>query len=274
MTNTRYKMLEILGYGFMQRALVAGILVSVACSLLGVFLVLKKSAFIGEGLAHISFAGIAIGLIFGFSPLIASVILTVIGGIAIMKLTAKSRLHTDAAIGIISYTGLAFGVFLISISRGFTIDIFSYLFGNILTISQFDMYFSAGLAVAVLFFTILFFNELYVITFSEETAKTTGINVNLLNYVFAVLVAITVVISIRVVGILLVASFMILPASAALQLAKGFRHSLVISAVFGILSVIGGLSLSYFLDVAAGATIVLLNFGFFMLSMVLRKSAY
>ncbi|MBN2368586.1 metal ABC transporter permease, partial [Candidatus Woesearchaeota archaeon] len=221
---------ELLSYSFIQRALISGILIAIACSVLGIFLVLRKHAFIGEGLAHISFGGIALGLFLGINPVIAALILTILGGIGITKLRESAKLNSDNAVGIFSYAGFALGIVLISVSKGFNADLFSYLFGNILAISMFDVVFSAALSLLIISFVFLFYNELAFVTFDEQTAKTSGVNVKLINYMLGILVAITVVISMRIVGIILVASFMIIPASASLQLSSNFRQSIFISA--------------------------------------------
>jgi len=256
----------------MQRSLISGILIAIACSLLGVFLVLRKNAFIGEGLAHISFGGIAVGLLIGINPMIAALIVTIIGALMIVNIDENSKLSGDTSIGIFSYTGFALGILLISLKSGFNTDLFSYLFGNILALTNFDVFFSLGLVIIVLVFIVLFRQELFYITFDEETAKTAGINVRLLNYLIAVLVGITVVVSMRIVGIILVASFIILPASAALQISKNFKQTLFYSLILSILSVITGLILSFYLDIAAGATVVLVNFIFFVVLYFLGKN--
>ncbi len=265
-------MLEILTYQFMQRALIAGVLVAVPCSLLGVFLVLRRRAFIGEGLAHISFGGIALGLFLGLNPLIVALIITLLASVAIQLIKDRSRLHSDTAIGIFSYTGFAFGVFIISLTKGFNTDLFSYLFGSILTVSSFDLIFSVILSVISVLFIILFYNNLFYITFDEETARTSGVNATLYKHLIGFLVATTVVISMRIVGIILVASFMIIPAAAALQISKNFRQTLVYSIIICVVSVLIGLVLSATFDYAASASIILVNFIIFIIIFLARKS--
>jgi len=258
-------MIEIFSYGFMQKALIAGILVAIPTSLLGVFLVLRRRAFIGEGLAHISFGGIALGLFFGLRPLIVALIVTMIGALAIQLIRDRARLYGDTAIGIFSYAGFALGIFLISLSDGFTTDIFGFLFGNILTVNSFDLLFSVILSIIIIAFIILFYPDLFYMTFDADTAKASGIRVGMHRYLMSFLVAATVVISMRVVGIILVASFMIIPAAAALQISKNFKQTIVYSVLISVLSVLIGLVLSALFDFAASATIILINFMIFLL---------
>jgi len=266
-----YKMIEIFSYGFMQRALLAGILVAIPTSLLGVFLVLRRKAFIGEGLAHISFAGIAIGLFFGLNPLIMALIVTLLGAFAIQTIKDRTRLYSDTVIGILSYTGFAIGIFVISLSGGFNADLFSFLFGNILTVSTFDLIFSIILSFIAIVFIIFLYPDMFHITFDEDTARTSGIKVVLLKYMIGMLTAITVVISMRIVGIILVAAFIIIPAATAIQITRTFRSTVWLSAVIGVVSVIVGLLLSALFDFAASATIILVNFVFFLFAVAFKR---
>ena len=257
--------IDLFTYGFMQRALLVGILIAVSCAIIGVFLILRRTAFIGEGLAHISFAGVALGFLFGVEPLVAALFVTIFGALAIAFTKEKSLLFTDTIIGIFSYTGFALGILLVSM-QSVNVELFGYLFGNILAVSYFDMVFSGLLALLVVGFVMYFYYDLYYITFDEETAKSAGIKVEMLNYLFALLVAVCVVISMRIVGIILVASFMILPAASAMHLTKTFRKMVALSIIISVFSALMGLVAAFYLDTAAGATIVLLNFLIFAVS--------
>jgi zinc transport system permease protein len=248
------------------------VLVAVPCSLLGVFLVLRRRAFIGEGLAHISFGGIALGLLLGLNPLIVALLITLLGSVMIQLIKDRSKLPSDTAIGIFSYTGFALGVFIISLTRGFNTDLFAYLFGSILTVSKFDLLFSVILSIITILIIILFYNNLFYITFDEETARTGGVNTGIYKHLIGFLVATTVVISMRIVGIILVASFMIIPAAAALQISKNFRQTLVYSIIICILSVLIGMVLSATFDFAASASIILVNFILFIMIFLARKT--
>jgi len=257
--------LEILQYSFMQKALVTSIAISIACSILGVFLILKKYSLIGDGLAHISFGGIALGMFARVSPYITALLFGVIGALGIMKLKEKARLFGDTAIGIVSYASLGFGIFLASLAQGFNVNILSYLFGNILAISTSEMIVSIALAILVIILIFLFYSDLFALSFDEESARTSGVKVNFLNSMLIIMTAVTIVASMRVVGLLLASAMILLPAASAFQISKSFKGTIIISAVIAIISVIAGLFLSYTFDFATSGTIVLLNFLIFIL---------
>ena len=185
-------MLEIFQYAFMQKALITGIVISIACSLLGVFLVLRKYALIGDGIAHIAFGGIASGLLFNITPFIGALVFSLLGALGILKIKEKANLHGDSAIGIVSHSSLGIGIFILSIANGFNVDILSYLFGSILAIKTSEMIFSIVLAMFVIGIIIVFYNDLFATTFDENSAKTLGIKTRFLDTLLVVLTAITV----------------------------------------------------------------------------------
>lgn len=263
--------ITILEYGFIQRAFITGTFVAILCSVLGLFLVLRHLSLIGDGLSHVSFGAIALGLFLGIFPIYAAIPVVILGSLAILALTQKTKVYGDAAIGIVSSVGLASGVILASVSRGFNVDLLSYLFGNILAISQSEMFFSIALSVVVLTIIYLFYYDLFSVTFNEEHAKVTGINVKAINTMLVVLTAITVVLSIRVVGIMLISAFFILPSVTALQLAKRFKAAIIISALTSVIAVIIGIMASFLLNIPTGAMIVMVNFIFLLLALGYRK---
>ncbi len=250
---------EMLAYGFMQKAFVTGIVIAVACSLLGVFLILRRYSLIGDGLAHISFGGVACGLLIGVAPFWGALAFAVIGSLGILNLKEKARVHGDTAIGIISHASLGIGVFIVSIAHGFNVDILSYLFGSILAIKAAEVASSVLLAGAVILTIILFYHDLLSLAFDEESARTAGVRVDMLNTLLITLTAVTIVSSMNVVGLMLASSMIILPAATALQLAQSFKRTLVLSAALAAFSVTAGLILSYENDWAASGTIVLTN---------------
>jgi zinc transport system permease protein len=251
--------LYILSFGFMRRALLAGILVSVSCAILGVFLVLRREAMIGHGLSHVTFGGVAIALMCDLPPLLVALGFTLLAGWWIHGLKDKARLGGDTGIGIVSSLGMALGVLLASLAGDFNADLFSYLFGSVLAIEPAEVWVAAGLALAVLFVFALFFNELVYATFDAETARTAGIRVGRLDILLTTLTAVTVVIGMKVVGLLLVAALMVIPAAAGLVRAKNFRQAVARAVGIGAGSVVAGLFLAFFLDLPASGTIVLLN---------------
>ncbi len=264
--------LEFISYSFIQRAFISGIFVGVLCSILGLFLVLRKLSMIGDGLSHVSFGAIAMGLFFGVYPIYFAIPIVILSSIFIVKLTEKAKIYGDTAIGVVSSVGLAGGVLLASISHGFNVSLLSYLFGNILAISISETYLSIALSLFVLVAVYFLYYELFAVTFNEEQANVTGIKSDKINLLLVILTAITVVLSIRVVGIMLVSSFFILPAVTALQLSKGFKSAIFVSAFVAILSVIAGICASFYLNLPAGASIVIVNFILFLLSFLWRKS--
>jgi zinc transport system permease protein len=265
-------LLHFLSYAFIQKAYLAGTFIAVLCAMLGLFLVLRKLSLIGDGLAHVSFGAIALGLFFGFYPFYVAIPVVVAGSYFILRLTERAKIYGDAAIGIVSSIGIASGVILASMSKGFNVDLFSYLFGNILAISTQEVYLSLGLSIVVLLIILLLYNDLLSVTFDEEFAKLTGVKTDRINLVLTFLTAITVVLAIKVVGIMLVSALLILPAVTALQLARGFKAAIMISTLDAFLSVLIGITLSFFLDIPAGATIVLINTAFFAMALLYKKA--
>jgi zinc transport system permease protein len=263
--------LTVMGYSFMQRALVAGSCIAVACALLGVFLVLKRFSLIGDGLAHVTFGTVALGLLLRVSPLYVSIPVVVASSLGILRLTQKGSLFGDTAIGIVSASGMAIGIFLASVAGGFNVDLFDYLFGNILTIS-FREVVIAGVLCAVIIGTIrLFYHELVSVSFDEEYAATTGIKAGQMNKILIVLTAITVVLAMKIVGVLLVSSLLIFPAATSLQVARSFHRALAVASGVGIFSVVAGILVSFFLNLPSGATIVLVNLVLFTAALLGKR---
>jgi zinc transport system permease protein len=262
---------DLLSYEFIQRAYLAGSFIAVLCAVLGLFLVLRKLSLIGDGLSHVSFGAIAVGLFLGFYPFYIAIPLVIGASYLILKLTEKANIYGDAAIGIVSSVSIAGGVILASLSKGFNVDLFSYLFGNILAISIREVFLSVGLSVVILLVIIFLYNDLFSTTFDEQFARVTGIKTQRINVALIFLTAITVVLAVKVVGILLVSAMLILPASTALQMAKGFKAAMITAAGIAVFSVLLGITVSFYADLPAGATVVLVNFLLFALSFPLKK---
>jgi len=260
-------------YSFIQKAFFAGSFVAVTCSVLGLFLVLRKMSLIGDGLSHVSFGAIALGLFLGVYPFYIAVPVVMIASIVILKISEKAKIYGDASIGIVSAIGIAGGVILASVSGGFNVDLFSYLFGNILAISNTEVVLSVVLSFVVMVVIYFFYWDLFSATFDEEYAKTTGIKTNFINILLTLLTAITVVLSVKMVGIMLVSALLILPAVTALQLAGGFRAAMIIGSFVSLFSVLFGITVSFFLDLPSGATIVMINAILFFLAIIYKKLA-
>jgi zinc transport system permease protein len=260
------ELLDFFHHGFIQRALLAGCFIAALCSTLGTFLVLRRLSLIGDGLAHVTFGGVAAGLLLQTYPFYVAIPIVMASALGILKLIDKARLYGDAAIGIVSSLGIAGGVLIASMAGGFNVDLFSYLFGNILAISTVEVWTSVVLCLCLILAITLFYHELVAISFDEESARASGIRTGHINRILVLLTALTVVLAMKVVGIMLVSSLLILPSVTALQFSRGFRATIVISCVMGIISVISGIIISFVLDLPSGATIVLLNFLIFMIS--------
>ncbi|NCO88568.1 ABC transporter [Candidatus Roizmanbacteria bacterium CG2_30_33_16] len=265
---------NILSYSFIQRAFIAGSFVAVTCSVLGLFLVLRKMSLIGDGLSHVSFGAIALGLFFGIYPFYVAIPIVMLASLLILKISEKAKVYGDAAIGIVSVIGIASGVILASVSKGFNVDLFSYLFGNILAISMIEVVLSVLLSVIVLTVVYFFYWDLFSITYDEEYAKVIGIKPTIINNVLTLLTAVTVVLSVKMVGIMLVSALLILPVVTALQFGNSFNKTLIVGSIVSLFSVLLGICFSFFLDIPTGATIVMANALFFCLALLYKKVAY
>ena len=247
---------------------------SVACAVLGVFLILRQDSMIGHGISHVTFAGVALGLMLNLMPLITALIVAVVTGLIIMLIKEKSGLYGDTTIAIFSSLGFALGILLVTFSKNFNVDLFSYLFGEILAIEAFEVWLSVALAIAVVVIVISNYHRFMYMTFDRESAKVSGIKVNQLDILFTVLTAITVVLGMKIVGILLVSSLLVIPAAAGLQLAVNFRQAIFVSALAALISVTAGLFLSFYLDLPSSGTIVVLSFLLFLFAFGVKKRRY
>jgi zinc transport system permease protein len=261
----------LLGLGFLQRALAAGMFLGLACALLGVFLVLKKDAMLGHGLSHVTFAGVALALAVGALPLAVALAAAVFAAVVLSWLKNRAGLYGDTAIGIFSSVSLAAGVLLVSLSRKFNISLLGYLFGEILAVQALDVWLSAGLAVAAAAAVLAGGRRLMYVTFDAESARAAGVPTRRLDLILSILAAVTVVLGTKIVGLLLVSALLVIPAAAGLQVATSFRRALGYAAVTAVLSVTGGIAAAFALDLPASATVVLLSFLLFCLSLALRR---
>ncbi len=263
--------IEFLNYGFIQRAIIAGSFIAALCSTLGIFLILRRLSLIGDGLAHVTFGSVALGLFLRTHPIYISIPIVMSLSLGILKLMERAKLHGDTAIGIVSSVSIAAGILLASIAGGFNIDLFSYLFGNILAISTGEVFISIALSIIVILIISFYYHELLSITFDEESARISGIKTKKINAVLVLSTAVTVVLAMRVVGIMLISSLLILPAATALQLATGFKNAMMISVFASIVSVISGISVSFLLNLPTGASIVIINFLFFIAAFMYKR---
>lgn len=260
-------MSELLSLEFMRQALIAAVLVGVAAPLVGVFLVQRRLSLIGDGMGHVALAGVAVGLLTGQAPVLTALVAAVAAAVAIELIRGRGRTSGDIALAVMFYGGIAAGVVIIAKSPSSSpANLTAYLFGAITTADPRDLWIFAALALVVLLGTWLLRPWLFAVANDEEYARATGLPVTALNIALAVLTAVTVVVSMRIVGLLLISALMILPNATAQLLGRSFRASTRWAVVVGVLSSVGGVVTSYFAETPSGGTIVLLAIGFFILA--------
>lgn len=250
---------EILSYGFVQKGLVAGIAIAIICSLMGVFLVLRRYSLFGDAVSHMAFGGISVGMLVGVYPLWTAFVVSILGALGITKLRKSTKISGDAAIAVLLVSGFGIGVLLISITDGFKVDLFSFLFGSILLISLEDTLSIIAISTGVVAAVVALRKQLLHLTFDEEQAKVSGINVDRLNYIFVVLASITVITSMRLVGILMISALIVLPNITSMMFGKGFKKTIAISMSISVSSVVSGIVLSYYWDLAPSGVIVMIS---------------
>ncbi|NLE04668.1 MAG: metal ABC transporter permease [Crenarchaeota archaeon] len=268
---TAVNIIDLFGYQFFQNALIGGCIAAVACAVVGLFLILKKEAMIGDGLSHTAFGGIALGLFLGINPLLTALAISIIAVFAISYMRRKGVAPSDSAIAVMLALGFSTGLIVISLAYGFNVELFSYLFGSILTIDQIDLLLVALLGFAALIFIGILRREILSIVFDEDDSKVMGIPTKTLSMAFDLLVAITIVLSIKVIGTILVVALLVIPGLTALKLNVSFRKTIIAAIGFSIVSTIFGIILSAVLDIATGGLIVFISVAFFGLTYVYKK---
>ncbi len=264
-------MLSIFAYDFMHRALLSGMLIGIICPLIGIFLILRRQSLIGDGLGHIAFAGVTAGWFMGIYPVYSATALTVAAALGIEELRARRPAFADMILAIFFYTGMATAILLSSLIKSSSVNLMSYLFGSIVTVTGQDLAVIACLTVSVIGILLFVYKELVFLTFDEEVAGVSGLPVKKINMVLAVLTALTVAVAMRIVGVLLVSALMVIPVAASLQIARSFRSTILFAVIISEAAVIGGLVASFFLKVASGGTIVLLAVALFVTAFVWRQ---
>ncbi|MDW0127259.1 MAG: metal ABC transporter permease [Nitrososphaeraceae archaeon] len=262
---------DLIQYGFMQRALISAIAISVICSIVGLFLVLKRHSLFGDALAHVAFGGISLGLFLGVYPLWTAYIVAILSAVGVNKLRESTKIPPDSSIAVLLTSGLAIGVILISISGGFTLNLFSLLFGNILLVSNDDVIMILITAAIVIPVIYILYKKLVLIIFDENQAKVSGLNVTWINTLFIILASITIIASIRLVGVLLISSLIVIPNITALMLGKGFKKTIFISCAMSVFSVVFGIVISYYSNVAPSGMIVLTMVSMFLITVIAKN---
>ena len=258
-------------FDFMRNAFMAGVVVSVLCPIIGLFIVLRRNSMIGDTLSHSSFAGVAIGLVFGMNPIISAFLFTTICAVIIEFLRGYYKKYAELVMSIVLTLSLGIAIILISTGKA-NANVNSYLFGSILTVSKSDLLIIATAGIICLLILKVIYNKLIYITFDEEGAKTAGINVKFINYLFTILVGATISLSIRIMGILVISSIIVVPVATSMQLKKNFNKTLILSVLFGLIDILLGLVLSYYFNSAPGGTIALTSVIVLVITLLLKRN--
>ena len=262
-------LLEMFTYPFIVRAFVVGILVSVCAALLGVPLVLKRYSMIGDGLSHVSFGALSVAVACGWAPLPVSIPVVVIAALGLLRMTERSKLGADAAIAVVSASALAIGIIVTSLTTGMTTDVDNYMFGSVLAMTKGDVALSVVLSVTVLTLYLLFYHQIFAVTFDESFSRATGLKVDACNTLLAILTALTIVLGMRMMGAMLISSLVIFPALTAMRLFKSFRGVILCAAVTSVVCFCVGLTISFGFSTPVGATVVAADLTVFLAACLL-----
>ena len=264
-------MFEILTYEFIQRALIGGFIIGVATSLIGVFLVLKRLSLLGDSFAHASFGGIALGFVLKVNPLFTALIFVALISLVVDKLINKIKIYGESALAITLSFGMAFALILISVANKMDYNIFSYLFGSILTINYLEILIALTILILILIFYFFNYKTLFYLSFNNDIALIRNKKAKIVDKIFIILCALTIVISIKAVGVLLISALIVIPSLIGLRLSKSFKMSILISIVSSVLGIYLGIFFSYLFDLPAGATIVMSLLSLFSISLFFKK---
>lgn len=262
---------EIISYPFAQRAIIAGVLISLCGALLGVNLVLKRFSMLGDGLSHVSFGAAAIALALGAAPLKVSIPIVIIAAFFLLRINNSGKIRGDAATAIVSSSALAVGVIVATLTTGMNTDISNYMFGSILAVSRNEVGLVALVCLCVILMYVIFYNKIFACTFDSTFATATGVNTKFTNTIIAILTAVTVVIGMKIMGALLISSVMSFPALSAMRICKKYKTTVVVSALISVIAFAVGILLSFAFDIPAGAGIVVINLLIFIAFLITEK---
>lgn len=261
----------IIAYPFMLRALIVGALVSGCCSVLGVPLVLKRYSMIGDGLSHVAFGAIALATALGFAPMAFTIPVVILTAFLLLRLSENGKIKGDAAIALISTGALAVGVMAVSLSKGMNTDVYNYMFGSVLSMSESDVTLSIILAAAVIVLFLCFYHKIFAVTFDESFLKAGGMKTGAYNMLISFLTAVTVVLGMRVMGALLISALIIFPTMSAMRLFKTFKKVVLSALLISVVSFLVGFYFSYAYDAPTGASIVVINIILFLIFSLIAK---
>jgi zinc transport system permease protein len=264
-------MLDFFQYGFIQNAIIAALLVSVACGIVGSYVVVKKIVSISGAISHAAFGGVGLGFFIGINPIIAAIPFSILSAVSIGLINERVKISEDTAIGVLWSVGMAIGVIFINLTPGYAPDLFSYLFGNILTVPPSDLILMLILDVVIIFIVFLFYKEFLAVSFDPEFSKVIGVPSEIVYILLLCIVALSVVVLIKVVGVILVIALLSIPAAISRQMTNKLKNMMFLSVILGIILTMVGLWLSYIFNLASGATIVLVLGIAFFISILLKK---
>lgn len=267
-------MIELLQYNFVVNALLAAIFASITCGIIGTYIVTRRMVFLSGGITHASFGGIGIGYFLGFNPIFSAAIFSVFSAIGIEFLSKQTEVREDSAIGILWSFGMAIGIIFITITPGYVPNLMTYLFGSILTVSSIDVWLMFGLSLLLIFIFALFYRLILFVSYDQDFARTHRISVNLINYILISLVAVTIVLNIKVVGIIMVISLLTIPQSIANLFTRVFRNIIWLSVVISFIGVFTGLIFSYWLNIPSGASIIFSLVIYFVMAKLIQVLVY
>ncbi|MGO1527615.1 MAG: metal ABC transporter permease [Senegalia sp. (in: firmicutes)] len=251
--------LEAFKYDFFTKAFFASILASIVCGIIGTIIVEKKLVMMSGGIAHTSFGGIGLGYLLGFEPIIGAFLFSIIAAVSISNINRRARTNSDALIGIFWSVGMSLGIFFVSLMEGYPPDMTSYLFGDILTVSDFSMNIMVVANIVVVVSVVFLFNYWKGYLFDEEFSRVLGIPTNFLEYFLFIMIALTIVVLLKVVGIILVIALLTIPPAIAKLFTYDLKNMMILSIIIGVIFTVSGLFISYAFDIASGATIILLS---------------
>lgn len=265
-------MLEIFQFDFMIRAFIVGAVIGVIAPVIGMFLIVRRYSLFADTLSHVSLLGVAVGLLTGAQPVIMAAVFAVLGAVGIERLESRTRIYGESALALFLSGSLAVATVLISLSHGFNVSLLNFLFGSIATVQTGDLYFICALGIVVVVTVYLLYKELFFVSYDGEAAKVSGLPVRTLGLVLMVLAAVTVALSIRIVGVLLIGALMVIPGLTAMQFRSSFRTTMLYAVGLSLLSVVLGLFLSFYVGLASGGSIVVIALVFFVLSLLTTPS--
>jgi zinc transport system permease protein len=266
-------MIEALQFGFMRHALMAGLLVSIACGVIGTFVVIKRIVFLSGGIAHAAYGGIGLGYYLRVNPVLGAIVFSIAAALGMGAVQRKTRQRADTVIGVMWAIGMALGIILVDLTEGYKADLMSYLFGSILAVPSSDLWIMLGLDLVIIALVALFYKELLAISFDETFAAVENVPVDAMYMILLCLIALTVVMMMRVVGLIMVIALLTMPAAISGQFMRNMKRMMALASILGVIFTTTGLWLSYFLNLTSGATIILVTAAAYLLSLAMKPLA-